>query len=365
MSKDKKQNTQDSLRENNHSNSDMPRRAYSGSHAVNRRLRFDRIAVVVIPLILIIMLISALCLYSCDTLPGQDENSITATPVTQLESENSSATENNSSSEESSAESTVPSENSISGGEEISISADEVERGNLIVINSEHAYTFPNDDIDLQYVYEQRNSSYSVSDMEVQLDAETMTQLNAMMADFETQTGYSNLHVFSGYRTQEDQQSRYENGTSTFPGGCSDYHSGRTFNIRIDFGDGTTDYYNAERYPDYSWIAEHAAEYGFVVRYPAGKESITGEDARSYTFRYVGIPHAIYMTQHQLCLEEYVAMLQDYTAENPLEIIVEDTTYYVFYVPAQATGMTEIVVPNEDYTISGDNIGGFIVTYTE
>ena len=53
-----------------------------------------------------------------------------------------------------------------------------VDQGNLILINKEHSYDFPNGDPKLESVYEKRNSSYSVSDMEVQLDAETIAQLN-------------------------------------------------------------------------------------------------------------------------------------------------------------------------------------------
>ncbi len=334
------------------------RRTQGGSHAVKRRVRLDRIAVVVVPLLLIVILIGALCFYSCDR-QSQDEEAatVTTTDVAQTstaqaqESTATDATESDASSQETSGDST-----------QITLNADAVGTGNLIVINAAHAYTFSEDDSQLQYVYEQRNDSYGVSDLEVQLEAETLSQLNAMMADFESETGYSSLQVFSGYRTKEDKDSRYENGTSTFQGGYSDYHSGRTLNLKINFGDGTSDYYDAEKYPDYSWIAEHAAEYGFVVRYPAEKESITGEESRTYTFRYVGVPHAMYMTEHDLCLEEYVDLLQSFTVEDPLVITAEDTEYKVFYVPADGEDSVDVTIASENYTVSGDNMDGFIVT---
>ena len=130
----------------------------------------------------------------------------------------------------------------------------------------------------------------------------------------------------------------------------------------INFGDGTSDYYNAEKYPKYSWIAEHAAEYGFVVRYPDGKDEKTGEDSRTYTFRYVGVPHALYMQEHNLCLEEYIDRVHSYSADNPLEITADGKTYQVFYVGIGGTKDVQVTIPSGTYTASGDNISGYIVT---
>ena len=198
--------------------------------------------------------------------------------------------------------------------------------------------------------------------MEVQLDAEPIAQLNKMMSAFETETGLGGMQVFSGYRDKADQDSRYEDGSTGFRGGYSDYHSGRSFNLKINFGDGTSDYYNAEKYPKYSWIAEHAAEYGFVVRYPDGKDEKTGEDSRTYTFRYVGVPHALYMQEHNLCLEEYIDRVHSYSADNPLEITADGKTYQVFYVGIGGTKDVQVTIPSGTYTASGDNISGYIVT---
>ena len=56
-----------------------------------------------------------------------------------------------------------------------------------------------------------------------------------------------------------------------------------------------------------SWLTEHACEYGFIQRYPAGKENITGY-VQPYHFRYVGVEAAEYITKHGLCLEEFLAL---------------------------------------------------------
>ncbi len=58
------------------------------------------------------------------------------------------------------------------------------------------------------------------------------------------------------------------------------------------------------------WLYENAADYGFVLRYPRGKEGIIDVSYEAWHFRYVGRENAQYMVENQLVLEEYVALLQ-------------------------------------------------------
>lgn len=53
------------------------------------------------------------------------------------------------------------------------------------------------------------------------------------------------------------------------------------------------------------WLAEHSCEYGFVLRYPEGKEDITSIEFEPWHFRYVGKEAAAVMTQEGICLEEF------------------------------------------------------------
>lgn len=58
----------------------------------------------------------------------------------------------------------------------------------------------------------------------------------------------------------------------------------------------------------YKWLMEHCADYGFILRFPKGKENVTGVIYEAWHFRYVGDPeiaHAI--MDNGLCLEEYLA----------------------------------------------------------
>ena len=54
-----------------------------------------------------------------------------------------------------------------------------------------------------------------------------------------------------------------------------------------------------------------APQYGFVLRYPEGKNAITGVDYENWHFRYVGVENAQYMVKHQLILEEYIQKLKE------------------------------------------------------
>ena len=54
-----------------------------------------------------------------------------------------------------------------------------------------------------------------------------------------------------------------------------------------------------------------APEYGFVLRFPKGKSESTGVDYEDWHFRYVGKESAKYMTDNNLSLEEYIALLKE------------------------------------------------------
>lgn len=53
------------------------------------------------------------------------------------------------------------------------------------------------------------------------------------------------------------------------------------------------------------WLAEHSCEYGFILRYPEGKEYITSIEYEPWHFRYVGREAAMTMKQENICLEEF------------------------------------------------------------
>lgn len=57
---------------------------------------------------------------------------------------------------------------------------------------------------------------------------------------------------------------------------------------------------------EYTWLLNSMGKYGFVFRYPAGKESATGLEANILVIRYVGAENAVKMRKLSMCLEEFV-----------------------------------------------------------
>lgn len=88
--------------------------------------------------------------------------------------------------------------------------------------------------------------------------------------------------------------------------GTSEHHTGLAVDlVGTDYQ--TLDEKQADT-PEAKWLAEHAYEYGFILRYPEGKENITGIIYESWHFRYVGRTAAAFITENQLCLEEFIEL---------------------------------------------------------
>ena len=192
------------------------------------------------------------------------------------------------------------------------------------------------------------------------IDSEAGAQLNKWLTDFNTATGLGKQIWIYG---------AVEVG-ATPP--YSQQINERTTGLTVDFGISAPagsgilfNPYTADG--NYAWLNEHAAEYGFVLRYPADKAEKTGANGLSWHYRYVGVPHAAYMAANNLCLEEYLEELEKHTADQEhLTVTVGETEYEMFYVPMAATGTeTEIKFPvspdGSTPLISGDNKGGFVV----
>ena len=74
--------------------------------------------------------------------------------------------------------------------------------------------------------------------------------------------------------------------------------------LAVDFN--SVDEENFKNTAEAKWLAAHCAEYGFVIRYPEDKESVTGIIYEPWHVRYVGTENAKRMTELNMCLEEYV-----------------------------------------------------------
>lgn len=319
------------------------------------RIRYDRIiGVAAIFIVLIILLVS--CVKSCgkDDKGKKDESSVIPTSP----SGSVSATDSSSPSD---AQSQTQKKNADTEYTTISAMPGEVFTGDLILVNKQHEYSFPasEEEAGITPIYELASESYQYRDYEISLASKTITAINAMMDAYSATVGNTDLMVVTGYRTKEDQDSLTD---TDIAGGFSEYHTGLSFDLSIFPESGSPYYYTPE--DNYAWINDNCADYGFILRYPEGKEDKTGIDAKTYQFRYVGLPHSVYIKENNLCLEEYIDELKNYTSDgNHLKVSVKDKQYEIYYVPADPSANTEIPVPKSNtYTVSGNNSDGFIVT---
>ena len=133
-------------------------------------------------------------------------------------------------------------------------------------------------------------------------------------------------HLISGYRSVAYQtelynsyvqqemaadpsltESQAEKKVQTYsqPPGASEHQTG----LAIDMS--TVDSLNEADPDTVAKVKELAPKYGFVLRFPDGKTSSTGVGYEDWHFRYVGKESAEYMTEHNLTLEEYLALLKE------------------------------------------------------
>ncbi len=104
-----------------------------------------------------------------------------------------------------------------------------------------------------------------------------------------------------GYSYEEAYE---ETARETMLPGCSEHATGLAFDI-VALGYQMLDA-GQERTAENIWLQEHCAEYGFILRYPKGKEEITSINYESWHFRYVGIEAAQYIMENGITLEEYL-----------------------------------------------------------
>lgn len=253
--------------------------------------------------------------------------------------------------------------------------------GDLVLVNNNIQYLGSVNEDELSVVRELKNNAYSVKDYTVKVRPEAMNALNEMLLAFYTATGKDTIMVNAGYRTLEYQQELYDDdlassgqnsSTLVAKPGYSEHHTG----LAVDFTVYENGKYDQSKLGngEYTWIDENAHKFGFVNRYPKGKETLTMIDNEPWHYRYVGVPHATVMKNYGYCLEEYIDFIKNYTIKNGfLSVNTDDgSQYMIYYVPMSGGDSTSVYVPATDketgtktypYEISGNNVDGWIVTF--
>lgn len=128
------------------------------------------------------------------------------------------------------------------------------------------------------------------------------------------------LSPLSGYRSVERQKNNFENLIRDYmnkgyskaqatvlaseiilPPSTSEHNAGLAMDIlslEVSF----------ENSDEFAWLQEHAADYGFILRYPKDKQDITKITYEPWHWRYVGVKAAKEMKASGECLEEYLGL---------------------------------------------------------
>lgn len=250
-----------------------------------------------------------------------------------------------------------------------------VNLGPLILVNNDNSCEI--DGVNLTPLYENSNGTYMVADYDVSINSAVLQYVNNLFGDFHQLVVDNDIFVNSAYRSKEIQEGIYNtemqsraDGEMANTGeefvakpGYSEHQAGYSFDLSLMDDDGVITQYAGE--DKYSWINQNCSKYGFVVRYPETKAQVTGYGFEPWHFRYVGEPHAVYMTQNDLCLEEYITLIKTHTVDMPLYITdLSLNKWVVYYAPAESGNTTRISIPSDrEYQISGNNVDGFIVTF--
>ena len=252
---------------------------------------------------------------------------------------------------------------------QITVSADDVQSGNLILVNNDYAYKF---DASPKAVSKEtlvsfsgrQSQSYTVSyPARETLTPTALESFNALADAFKEEKGHTDLFILDSFRSYEDQEKVYATKGSeiaTVPG-HSEHHTGLAFDLEL-YKDGKTSDFDGTG--DYSWVSQNCHRFGYILRYPADKVEITEISYEPWHFRYVGKEHAYYMSANNLCLEEYIYTLSKYTADGDRLIFeTDDGEKYMIYSQAVSGSSASVYVPkNLSYTLSGDNNGHIIVS---
>lgn len=261
----------------------------------------------------------------------------------------------------------------------ISIPTTDVAVGELILVNFENEYTLTDtlsSKLKPLYTSKGYNSYYVLNSTDVKVRGDILSSLQDMifaLVDSNPETlgnvaSEDRIIITSGYRTIEKQTDLYNQRTEEYyvaNPGHSEHHTGYAVDIQVFTSKQKT---VLLRDNEQEWMEAHCAEFGFIIRYDGSKFELTGILDEPWHYRYVGVPHATYLMESGLCMEEYLKLLRDehsYAENEPLAITAGENEYLVYYVPASAETTTSIPIPPESlgtYTISGDNMNGFIIT---
>lgn len=125
-----------------------------------------------------------------------------------------------------------------------------------------------------------------------------------------------NNSAYRSYDTQNNLYNSYKNSGGlayadkwSARAGLSEHQTGLALDVGVQtkYATGKFEYSR-----EFTWMKENSYKYGFILRYPKGKEYITGYNYEPWHYRYVGVEAATYIYENDITYEEYYA----YFVEN-------------------------------------------------
>lgn len=228
--------------------------------------------------------------------------------------------------------------------------------GNLLLIDSSHPYKKPAQDPDYPLAKDSRTptgsgSSFYLEDMyHTQLEPTTHAALDALGVALYKESNNNDLCIASNGGYVKDAS--------------DDHATGRAIDVLAMPENGVFLSLDDEKVSaKFDWFRKNYYKYGFVLSSDSGCEA-------TYHLLYVGAPHAYYMYKNELSLKGYLELIKTkhtYGAkdQSPLTFTADDGAQYQVYYVAAVGDYIKVPVPaDKDYTISGNNSDGFVVTVT-
>lgn len=155
---------------------------------------------------------------------------------------------------------------------------------------------------------------------QMEFDARAVDELNAMLKA--ANDSGVNIFVVSSYRSVRYQTGLYNNEVQKWVNQGYDNEAAKKKAATIVAVPGTSDHNlglavdlnsveeSFENTRQFTWLQEHAEEYGFVMRFPKNKQDVTKIIYEPWHYRYVGVGAAKEMNRLGMCLEEYIVYLR-------------------------------------------------------
>lgn len=244
----------------------------------------------------------------------------------------------------------------------VRLQTENIHQGNLILVNSDWPLL-------------NEPGQYSLSPIRSGVIMMEKQAAKLLTKAFSAQGCGNKIATISGFRTGNEQKRIYdaslrENGMDftnryvAYPG-CSEHQTG----LAVDLARNSQAVDFIRPHFPYSGVCQrfriNAVNYGFVERYPEGRESVTKIAHEPWHFRFVGYPHSRIMTDARLTLEEYTDFLRGFKYDKQrFKFSDEGLKWEIGFTRPDI--LKEIEVPTHTaYQLSGNNVDGIVATLWE